>query len=238
MVRAQGVIFDVGGTLVESHGDRFEAACAGAAADVFRAHGFHGDAGALQRDLTELRRVSSKEGPDYRQIHTTAWALQEIARRYRFSIDAAFLRRVEEAFVTPEAHGWRPLPGVHEALGRLHGRVKLGVVSNTRSHLLVEKTLGHLGVRALFDPVVTSAGCGWRKPSPRIFEEVLDAWELPAERVVMVGDSPTKDVAGARALGMRTVWLKFGLSGSADADAGAATLSELSAILTAWGVPD
>lgn len=235
MVR--GVIFDVGGTLVRSHGDAFEAACARAAAEVFRSHGFRGDAGALQRDLTELRRVSPKEGSNHRQIHTTAWALHEIARRYRFSTDAAFLRRAEEAFVTPEAHGWRPLPGI-KVLRELHGRVKLGVVSNTRSHLLVEKTLGHLGVRALFDPVVTSAGCGWRKPSPRIFRKVLDVWGLPAEHVVMIGDSPTKDVAGARALGMRTVWLTFGLSGSADADAEAATPSELPGILTAWGVPD
>ncbi len=236
MVR--GVIFDVGGTLVRSHGDAFEVACAEAAAGVFCAHGFCGDAETLRRDLTELRRVSPKEGADYRQIYTTAWALRETARRYRLETDATILRRAEEAFVKPEAQGWRPLPGIHEVLGWLHGRVKLGVVSNTRSHLLVERTLEHLGVRALFDPVVTSAGCGWRKPSPHIFRDVLDAWGLPPEQIVMIGDSPTKDVAGAKALGMRTVWLRFGLPGSADADAEAATPSELHSILAAWGVPD
>ena len=236
MVR--GVVFDVGGTLVRSHGDTFEVACAEAAAGVFCAHGFRGDAETLRRDLTELRRVSPKEGPDYRQIHTTAWALRETARRYRLETDTAFLKRAEEAFVTPEAQGWRPLPGIHEVLDWLHGRVKLGVVSNTRSHLLVERTLEHLGVRALFDPVVTSAECGWRKPSPHIFGEVLDAWGLSPEQIVMIGDSPTKDVAGAKALGMRTVWLKFGLSGSASADAEAATPLELPGILAAWGVPN
>ena len=236
MVR--GVVFDVGGTLVRSHGDTFEVACAEAAAGVFCAHGFRGDAETLRRDLTELRRVSPKEGPDYRQIHTTAWALRETAHRYRMETDATFLKRAEEAFVTPEVQGWKPLPGVRETLGWLHGRVKLGVVSNTRSHLLVERTLEHLGFRSLFGPVVTSAGCGWRKPSSRIFREVLDVWGLPPEQIVMVGDSPTKDVAGAKALGMRTVWLKFGLSGSADADAEVVTPSELPGVLTAWGIPN
>ena len=234
----RGVIFDVGGTLVRSHGDAFEVACAEAAAGVFCTHGFRGDAEVLRRDLTELRRVSPKEGANHRQIQTTAWALRETARRYWMETDTAFLRQAEEAFVTPEAQGWKPLPGVREVLGWLHGRVKLGIVSNTRSHLLVERTLEHLGFRSLFGPVVTSAGCGWRKPSSRIFREALDVWGLPPEQIVMIGDSPTKDVAGAEALGMRTVWLKFGLSGSASADAEAATPLELPGILAAWGVPD
>lgn len=235
MVR--GVIFDVGGTLVRSHGDAFEAACARAAADVFLSHGLRADAEGLARGLTELRRRSPKEGPDHRQLHTTAWALEETARRYGFPADGHVLDEAEAAFVAPEARGWTPQPGVHDVLGRLNGHVRLGIVSNTRSHLLVERTLAHLGVRALFNPVVTSAGCGWRKPSPRVFRELLEAWSLPAEQLVMVGDSPTKDVAGARALGMRAVWLKGDPDGPSDADAEIGELLELPDVLTAWGLP-
>ena len=231
----RGVIFDVGGTLIWSNHDRFEEACAWSAVNVFRSHGFRGDVEALWRDLVELRRVSPKEGPDYRQIHTTRWAIGEVAVRHRFILEDGFLDEVEKAFVTPEAHGSVALPGILEVIDRLKGRVELGVVSNTRSHLLIEKTLEHLGVREVFDPLVTSPDCGWRKPSPHIFREVLTLWKLPAEQIVMVGDSPTKDVLGAKALGLRTIWLSLDAAeGVSSADAEAATPSQILEILTSW----
>lgn len=127
------------------------------------------------------------------------------------------------------------LPGIPQVLGRLKGKVKLAALSNTRSHLLIEKTLEHLGVREVFDPLVTSAGCGWRKPRPRIFQEVLTLWKLPAEQLVMVGDSPTKDVLGAKALGLRTIWLSLDAAeGASSADADAATPSQIPEILASW----
>jgi len=107
--------------------------------------------------------------------------------------------------VTPEACGSIALPGVLEVVWWLDGKVKLGIASNTRAHVLMEKTLERLGVREVFNPLVTSSGCGWRKPSPHIFRKVMDAWDTPADQVVMIGNSPTKDITGAKALGMRDI---------------------------------
>ena len=229
-----GVIFDVGGTLVWSNHDKFEGACAWTAVNVFRSHGFRSDPETLWRDLVSVRQAFSKEGPDYRQLHTTRWAIGEVAACHH-TLEDRFLDEVESAFVTPEAHGSVALPGILEVIDQLKGRVELGVVSNTRSHRLIEKTLEHLGVRAVFDPLVTSAGCGWRKPSPNIFREVLAVWKLPAEQLVMVGDSPTKDVLGAKALGLRTIWLNLGAAeGLSSADAVAKTPSQILDILAAW----
>jgi FMN phosphatase YigB (HAD superfamily) len=41
------------------------------------------------------------------------------------------------------------------------------------------------------------------KPSPSIFRAALEMLEVEPAEAAMVGDSPTDDVEGARALGMR-----------------------------------
>jgi HAD superfamily hydrolase (TIGR01509 family) len=115
---------------------------------------------------------------------------------------------LERAFVSPEAYGTIPIPNIREVVRDLQNRVRLGVISNTRSHILIEETVKHLGLRQYFDPFVTSVSAGYRKPSPHIFQTVLDAWKIPAEHIVMIGDSPSKDIAGAKAVGMKTIWLK------------------------------
>ena len=92
----------------------------------------------------------------------------------------------------------------------LQSHVRLAIVSNTRSHHLIEGIVTKLGVREHFDPFLTSAGFGFRKPSPKLFEAVLEAWQLPAKNVVMIGDSLRKDIRPAKALEMRTIWQKLG----------------------------
>jgi putative hydrolase of the HAD superfamily len=45
------------------------------------------------------------------------------------------------------------------------------------------------------------------KPDPRIFQQLLEAAGLATDDVVHVGDDPDADVEGARAAGVRPVWL-------------------------------
>lgn len=52
-----------------------------------------------------------------------------------------------------------------------------------------------------------SAEIGAWKPSAEAFTAVLAVLGVPPEAAVMVGDSPTNDIAGAQALGMRAVWV-------------------------------
>ena len=56
------------------------------------------------------------------------------------------------------------------------------------------------------DVLVVSEEAGVAKPSPRIFEIALERVKVRAEDAVMVGDSWTNDVEGARAAGLRAIW--------------------------------
>jgi putative hydrolase of the HAD superfamily len=56
------------------------------------------------------------------------------------------------------------------------------------------------------DVLIVSEEAGLSKPDPGIFQMALDRLNVHAEDAVMVGDSWTADVAGARACGMRAFW--------------------------------
>ena len=204
-----GAIFDVGGTLIYSNNEHFEHANARAAALTLRGWGYDLEGEVLARDLVELRRRSPKEGEGFRQINTTREALIEVTERYGIRLNEEEVGRLEHAFYTPEIEGSVALPGIEEIVRALQPHVKLAVISNTRSHHLIDGTVRKLGVRKCFEPFMTSAAFGFRKPSPKLFEAVLKAWQLPAESVVMIGDSLRKDIAPAKVLGMRTLWQKM-----------------------------
>lgn len=78
---------------------------------------------------------------------------------------------------------------------------RLAVISNILSLGLVPRKLASYGIAGFFDPVITSSGLGYRKPHPRIFREAADRMELSPEDCAYVGDTVSRDVAGARGAG-------------------------------------
>ena len=90
-------------------------------------------------------------------------------------------------------------------LERLAGRYRLGVVSNFTGNL--RPCLEELGLARLFAVLSDSALVGWSKPDPRIFFQAVHELGVEPADTVFVGDSLARDMAGARAAGMRHVWL-------------------------------
>lgn len=106
----------------------------------------------------------------------------------------------------------RTVPGVRQLLERLQGRAVIGVVTNNQVAEQEEK-LDHLHLRRLIDFMLVSEGVGVSKPDPEIFRLALRRANALPEQAVMIGDSWTSDVAGARNAGIRPVWFnRFHLS--------------------------
>ncbi len=59
-----------------------------------------------------------------------------------------------------------------------------------------------------FTKVIESAVVGVRKPNPAIFALGVCALDLPASQVLVVGDTYSKDIVPAHALGCHTLWIK------------------------------
>lgn len=100
-----------------------------------------------------------------------------------------------------------PRRGTREMLQRLRDAgLHLAIVSNIDEDQF-EAIWSRLGLADCFDATTTSEEARSCKPHPGIFETALSKACVPAEAVVFVGDSLHHDVAGANAMGMRSVLL-------------------------------
>ena len=59
-----------------------------------------------------------------------------------------------------------------------------------------------------FNRIIESSVVGIRKPDPELFAMGVRALQLPAEEVIVIGDSYRKDIYPSTTLGCKTVWLK------------------------------
>lgn len=84
---------------------------------------------------------------------------------------------------------------------------KVGLVSNFTYAPAIHSSLRKLKISQFFNTVVISHDVGWRKPHKMIFEQALKALQVKAEEAVYVGDSPTEDIKGAKAVGLKTVFV-------------------------------
>ena len=109
-------------------------------------------------------------------------------------------------------HALRLYEDVAEFFRVLRGHVPLGLVSNGAADTQRQRLLW-FDLEQHFDVIAISAELGFAKPDPAIFRFALDKLGVIEDDVWHVGDSLSSDVAGARAAGIRTVWLnRFGVS--------------------------
>lgn len=72
--------------------------------------------------------------------------------------------------------------------------------------------LGHAGIWPLFDAVAISETLTVEKPDARMFHRVLEQLNVNKRdygRVVMVGNDLERDIVGANALGLITLWIDW-----------------------------
>jgi FMN phosphatase YigB (HAD superfamily) len=114
--------------------------------------------------------------------------------------EASLPDRVAERF-TAESRG--NLSRRAALLARLSARYRLGVVSNFYGNL--EAVCRETGIGRYLSAAVDSAQIRCSKPEPAIFRAALERLSAGAAEAVFIGDSPARDMAGARGVGMRHV---------------------------------
>jgi len=150
---------------------------------------------AVRKQQREASQTEHKEVTNSETICEAARVLghdlQPTSQVVREAVRAYFapweLRLMDNALSTLEA--LRPM-------------VKLGLVSNFTDISFVEEALETLGIHDFFDSITISAGCGWRKPHPRIFEILLRDLGVKPEECLFVGDEVESDVKGAKMVDM------------------------------------
>ena len=126
--------------------------------------------------------------------------------------------------------GVRPLPGVPDVLRALRERgLRLGLASSSCPDVIAT-TLEALGVRAMFEAVVSGDEVPRGKPAPDVFVETAKRLGLPPEHCVVIEDSE-RGVRAACAAGMRCVAIPCGATRRHDFSAATVVLDGLPALL-------
>ncbi len=98
-------------------------------------------------------------------------------------------------------------PGALELLVALRERgLKLALITNGFSETHREK-LAVLELEDAFDEVFIADEVGMIKPDPRLFRLACERLDATPETSAMVGDRYDRDIRGAHAVGLYTVWI-------------------------------
>jgi HAD superfamily hydrolase (TIGR01549 family) len=131
-------------------------------------------------------------------------AVCRFARAHGVARDEFYIERFRTTALQMVDEFVVPLPGAKRAFEALRGAgVRSAVLSNGWNPLQLRKAR-----RAGFDgPVLASSQLGTQKPDARAFAALTAELGSPASLTWYVGDDPRCDVEGARAAGLRGVWL-------------------------------
>ena len=201
-----GIIFDYGGTL-DSRGDHWshiildgyrEAGCQ-VEIDAFIAAYIHAE-----------RELAAKP------IITPADTFRTLMRK-KIAIETDYL--LAHGFITETDRGksdhiadyWsdyarRCTAESAVTLRKLARNYPLALVTNFYGN--INTVLTDFGIADCFTTVIESATAGVRKPDPAIFRLALEALKLPAGKVLVIGDSISKDIVPAQSLGCKTLLIE------------------------------
>lgn len=208
---AQGVLFDLDGTLVDTERLQWKAY-----ATVLAEHGV-----TVDLETYRVRFIAAAGGPEW-ACATFGLPFDAPTLRARKTV---VYRRLIEA-------GVPPMPGARDALARLHGEHRLAIATNT-ARAEVAVVLRGTGLAELLDAIVAREDYAAPKPAPDAYLTAAAAVGLAPADCVVVEDTPRGLQAG-RAAGMRVVVVPSDLTRDQDYTGATARLEHLDALTPAF----
>lgn len=213
-MRYTDLIFDFYGTLADIHTEE-NALVWEKTALYFGFHGAHYTPQELQAAFQqELQKQEAKAGQSYEcfpdipceQVMATLFRAKGIDDADAMGINAAQLFRICSIEYV------RLYPHVLEALTMLRGKgFRLWLLSNAQ-RVFTAYELRHLGLGQQLDGIYISSDYRCRKPDRRFYRALIQEQGLSVDHCIMIGNDRHTDIAGAKAMGMATLYMHTALT--------------------------
>lgn len=204
----RALLFDLDDTLLETH-DAHQAALAASCARAAERHPEWTVEALTLRFVETYRRLEEdlEAGrlavPTHELFRTRTWeeTLQSCGLPLALGEELALL------YLEKRRALYRLYADVPETLTELSRDYSLVLVTNGLSDLQREK-IAAVGLERWIDRILVSGEVDSWKPDPVIFRHALRLAGVEAHEALMIGDSLTRDIAGAAGVGIPSVWMR------------------------------
>ncbi len=199
MIKA--VLFDLDNTLLDFLTFKKETAKAAATAMVKQ-----GLPASEIQAYEKIFSVYDGKGIEYQKT------FYEVVKQYHLEINLS--EKIQQAGIVAyqqkKYEVLRPYPMVKPTLKKLREKgLKLGIISDAPRNKAWQRLI-ITGLENEFDFVITHSDTQEFKPHPSAFTLALKKLGVLPNAVLFVGDNPSRDIKGAKAVGMRTCLAKYG----------------------------
>lgn len=103
------------------------------------------------------------------------------------------------------------LPDARQALqwAATHGRVGIASGATDSDEEDIRAALVRVRLARFIDIIFCRKALGFAKTDPRFWQSVIARLDVPAQQIIMIGDSFAADVAAPQAAGLRAIWFNW-----------------------------
>lgn len=150
--------------------------------------------------LTAHRRAYFTTHPD--MSHDFSWLRQRWLERLvaDFAVDDSLVAEGFQIYLAAR-NDVTLFPGALDTLRQVSAKYRCGSITNGNADVAL------IGIDEFFDFSITAAGAGASKPNPIVFDAAVAASNTLAGSILHIGDDPDRDIRGAAAVGMKTLWV-------------------------------
>ena len=216
------LIFDLYGTLVDIHTEE-DALVWEKTALYFGFYGAHYTGDELKSAFrAAMQRREAQAGQSYECFPDIPFeqVMEELFRDKGIGENADALGvNAAQLFRISSIEYVKLYPHVLDALALLREKgFRLWLLSNAQ-HVFTAYELRHLGLGEQLDGIYISSDYGCRKPDVRFYNALLTEQKLEVTKCLMIGNDRDTDIAGAKAVGMDTLYMHTNLTPSEQAEA-------------------
>jgi putative hydrolase of the HAD superfamily len=197
-MKIKAILFDLDNTLIDF--DRFKRRSCDAAISAMIRGGLKIDKKKALKILFDLYKKSGIEDPKI---------FQKFLNKVEGRVNYKYLTYGILAYRKMKENNMSPYPGAIETIKKLKREYKIAIISDAPG-INAWLRLISMKMDNTFDIVITKSDIKAQKPSSRVFRHVLKILKVRPSEAVMVGDRTERDIEGAKALGIKAVFARYG----------------------------
>lgn len=196
----KAIVFDLDNTLVNFW--EFKQESSKAAAEAMVGAGLEM---SVERATDLIFKIYKVNGIEYQLTFT------DMLKPFKF--EKSKMERIRNAAITAylrtKEKMLSPYPEVVEMLEALKGKYRLAVLTDAERGQAHQR-ISFVKLEGYFDAVGTFHDTNIYKPGVEPFKNILSKLQVEPHEALMVGDNPSRDILGAKAVGMRTCFARYG----------------------------